>query len=62
MVRLPSGKTIRAYALEKDLDAKMVVSNKFSLEWPKKSGIVKEYPEIDKAAWFEADEPKLRPF
>lgn len=58
MVRQPSGKMIHAYALEKDLDEKMVVSNKFSLEWPKKSGIVKEYPEIDRAAWLNSEQGK----
>lgn len=59
-VRQPGGKMVHAYALEKDLDEKMVVSNKFSLEWPKKSGIMKEYPEIDRAAWFDAEEAKKK--
>jgi hypothetical protein len=36
------------------------VSNKFSLEWPKKSGIVKEYPEIDRAAWFDPEQAKKK--
>lgn len=54
-IRQLSGKMIHAYALEKDLDAEMAASNKFSLEWPKKSGIVKEYPEIDRAAWFDIE-------
>ena len=57
-VRQSSGKMVHAYALEKNLDEKMVVSNKFSLEWPKKSGIVKEYPEIDRAGWFDVDQAK----
>lgn len=54
-IRQSSGKMVHAYALKKNLDEKMVVSNKFSLEWPKKSGIVKEYPEIDRAAWFDVE-------
>lgn len=32
-----------------------MVSNKFSLEWPKRSGIMREYPEIDRAGWFEIE-------
>ena len=59
-IRQPSGKIVQVYALEKDLDEKIVVSNKFSLEWPKKSGIVKEYPEIDRAAWFDSEQAKKK--
>jgi predicted NUDIX family NTP pyrophosphohydrolase len=51
-LRQPSGKIVRAFALGKDLDETKVVSNKFSLEWPKDSGIMREYPEIDRAGWF----------
>jgi len=59
-IRQPSGKMVHAYALEKNLNAEMVMSNKFSLEWPKKSGIVKEYPEIDRAGWFDIDLAKKK--
>jgi predicted NUDIX family NTP pyrophosphohydrolase len=51
-LRQPSRKIVRAFALEKDLDETKIVSNKFSLEWPKDSGIMREYPEIDRAGWF----------
>lgn len=54
-IRQPSGKIVFAWAVEKDLDETKMVSNKFSLEWPKRSGIVGEYPEIDRAGWFEID-------
>lgn len=54
-IRQPSGKIVFAWAVEKDLDETKMVSNKFSLEWPKRSGIVREYPEIDRACWFEID-------
>ncbi|VVB71455.1 RNA pyrophosphohydrolase [uncultured archaeon] len=53
-------KTIRAHALQKDLDEKLVISNRFCLEWPKGSGIMKEYPEIDRACWFDADQAKKK--
>jgi predicted NUDIX family NTP pyrophosphohydrolase len=52
-LRQPSRKIIHAFALEKDLDETEAVSNKFSMEWPKDSGIVMEYPEIDRAGWFD---------
>lgn len=47
-----SGKIVHAWALQMDLDAGQVKSNTFSLEWPKGSGKVREYPEVDKGAWF----------
>jgi predicted NUDIX family NTP pyrophosphohydrolase len=50
-----SKKVIQVWALEKDLDVTKIVSNKFTLEWPKNSGIVNEYPEIEKASWFNID-------
>lgn len=59
-VRLSSGKIIHAYALEKDLDEKIVVSNKFTMEWPKKSGVMKQYPEIDRAAWLDLKQAKKK--
>jgi len=51
-LRLRSRKIVHAWALEKDLDETKVVSNKFRIEWPKGSGIIREFPEIDKASWF----------
>lgn len=51
-LKQPSNKIIHAWALEKDLDTSKIKSNTFTLEWPKNSGTVKEYPEIDKGEWF----------
>ncbi len=57
----PSGKKIvHAWAVEQDLDAARIVSNTFQLEWPKGSGQTKEFPEIDRAAWFDIGEAKQR--
>jgi predicted NUDIX family NTP pyrophosphohydrolase len=51
-VQQPSGKTIYAFAIEGDCDPAAVKSNTFTLEWPKGSGRIREYPEVDRAAWF----------
>ncbi len=51
-VKLSSGKTIYAWAVEGNLDASNINSNTFSLEWPPKSGQKQEFPEIDRAEWF----------
>jgi predicted NUDIX family NTP pyrophosphohydrolase len=48
----PSGKIISAWALEGDCDASAIRSNKFSMEWPPRSGKQQEFPEVDRAGWF----------
>lgn len=47
-----SGKIVHAWALQMDLDASQVRSNTFRLEWPKGSGKVQDYPEVDRGEWF----------
>lgn len=51
-LKQPSGKIIQAWALEGDCDAGAIRSNTFSLEWPPRSGLRQEFPEVDRAAWF----------
>ena len=60
-VKNKGGKLIYAWALEGDLDLAAFASNTFTLEWPPRSGQMREFPEIDRAAFFAlADaEPKL---
>lgn len=53
-------KIVHTWALEKDLDITNVVSNTFPLEWPKKSGKVHKYPEVDRAGWFEIELAKKK--
>ena len=55
-VKLKSGKTVFAWAVEFDIDVTLVKSNEFEVEWPPKSGSMKSFPEIDKAEWFQAAE------
>ena len=57
-VKLKSGKTIYAWALEGDLNEAAIISNEFEIEWPPKSGLKKSFPEVDKAAWFTMDMAK----
>jgi len=47
----PSGKVIRVWAVEGELDTASIRSNSFSLEWPPKSGRVQSFPEVDRALW-----------
>lgn len=46
------GKRVRAWAVPGDLDVTEVVSNRFEMEWPPRSGRRQSYPEVDRAAWF----------
>jgi predicted NUDIX family NTP pyrophosphohydrolase len=53
-----AGKVVHAWAVEGDLDADAVVSNTFLIEWPPKSGKMKEFPENDRAGWFTFDQAR----
>jgi predicted NUDIX family NTP pyrophosphohydrolase len=52
-VRQASGKRVTAWAIEADLDPASVRSNTFTIEWPRGSGRSQEFPEIDRAGWFD---------
>ena len=59
-VRQRSGKRVSAWALEGDLDPAAVRSNTFTVEWPPRSGRMQQFPEVDRAGWFAADEARRR--
>ena len=59
-VSLKSGKIIRAWAVEGDLDPEQAHSNEFEIEWPPKSGRKQMIPEVDRVAWFDLDEARRR--
>jgi predicted NUDIX family NTP pyrophosphohydrolase len=52
-VKQSGGKLIRVWALAADLDVSVIASNTFELEWPRGSGTLREYPEVDRADWFD---------
>jgi predicted NUDIX family NTP pyrophosphohydrolase len=54
-VRLRGGKLLLAWALAGDLDAAATTSNTFTMEWPPRSGQQREFPEVDRAGWFDPD-------
>ncbi|WP_025042169.1 NUDIX domain-containing protein [Nitrosospira briensis] len=56
----PGGKLIDAWATETDWDSSRLVSNTFSMEWPKGSGKMQAFPEVDRAEWFEISEATRR--
>ena len=60
LLKQSGGKTVHAWAVEGDLDPRQIKSNTFLLEWPKGSGRQKEFPEVDRAEWFDLAEAKRR--
>ena len=54
-LKQPSGKLVFAWALRSHFDPSSLKSNTFSMEWPPKSGWQREFPEVDKAAWFDVE-------
>ena len=50
-IRQSSGKRVRVWAGEGDCDVTTVTSNTFELEWPKGSGRLQQFPEVDRAEW-----------
>jgi predicted NUDIX family NTP pyrophosphohydrolase len=54
-VRQAGGKVVHAWALPGDLDVTRIVSNTFEIEWPPRSGKMKEFPEVDRAGWFDLE-------
>ena len=59
-IRQKSGKRVLAWAVEGDLDPATAVSNTFEMEWPPHSGRIREFPEIDRIAWFELSEARVK--
>lgn len=59
-VKQPSGKVLIVWAREGDFDASTAKSNLFEMEWPRGSGHIKQFPEIDRAAWFNTLEAKRK--
>ena len=52
-VKQKGGKVVHAWAVEGECDPSVVVSNMFAMEWPPRSGRRMEFPEIDRAEFFD---------
>jgi predicted NUDIX family NTP pyrophosphohydrolase len=60
--RQPGGKRVLVWAVEADppIDEGHLVSNLFSLEWPPRSGVFRQFPEVDRAGWFSIAEARQK--
>ena len=54
------GKKVFAWAIEGDINHEIITSNLFEIEWPPRSGKKQNFPEIDKASWFDIEIAKVK--
>ena len=59
-VKQPSGKVLTVFAVAADLDVSMARSNTFTMEWPKGSGRLQEFPELDRVAWLPVPDARVK--
>ena len=59
-VRQKGGKVVTAWAAEADFDPAGLQSNTFSMQWPPRSGVEREFPEVDRVEWFDPAEARRR--
>ena len=59
-LRQPSGKIVSAWAVQGDVDVSDVHSNTFEMEWPPRSGRTQEFPEVDRAEWFDVETARTK--
>jgi len=58
-VKQKGGKVVYAWACEGEFEGP-VRSNTFQMEWPPRSGKMREFPEVDRAEWFGLDEARVK--
>lgn len=59
-VKQPGGKIVVAWSVEGDVNAAAICSNRFSMEWPPRSRKMQEFPEVDRAGWFDLAEARRK--
>ncbi len=59
-LKQPSGKIVTAFAVRGDLDLADAHSNTFELEWPKGSGRMQAFPEVDRVDWFPVAQARIK--
>jgi len=59
-IRQRAGKVVDAWAAEAEFDPATLASNTFSMEWPPRSGSEQEFPEVDRAEWFDLERARKK--
>jgi predicted NUDIX family NTP pyrophosphohydrolase len=59
-IRQKAGKLVHAWAWEGDADPERVTSNTVQTEWPRGSGRLLTFPEVDRCAWFDPQVARVK--
>jgi predicted NUDIX family NTP pyrophosphohydrolase len=59
-VKQAGGKVVMAWAFQGDCDPHNLSSNVCQMEWPRRSGRMIEFPEVDRGGWFSLTEARKR--
>ena len=59
-VKQKGGKIVHAWVFEGDCDPAALQSNTFTMEWPPRSGQQMEFPEVDRADFFDMEKAKRK--
>lgn len=59
-IRQRAGKIVHAWAFEGDADPAAIVSNSMTTEWPRGSGRMITFPEVDRCSWFDSESARGR--
>jgi predicted NUDIX family NTP pyrophosphohydrolase len=54
------GKVVSAWGVEADFDPGRLRSNTFTMEWPPRSGLIREFPEVDRAEWLTLEQARAK--
>jgi predicted NUDIX family NTP pyrophosphohydrolase len=60
VIKQAGGKTVAAWAFERDCDPRHLKSNLCQIEWPPRSKRLIEIPEVDCGGWFSISEAQKR--
>jgi predicted NUDIX family NTP pyrophosphohydrolase len=59
-IKQKGGKIVHAWAFNGDCDPSTIASNNFTMEWPPKSGRQMEFPEMDRAEFFDVEKARTK--
>lgn len=59
-LKQPSGKIVTTFAVPGDFELAGFASNLFTMEWPRGSGRLQQFPELDRAGWFPLDQAAVK--
>jgi predicted NUDIX family NTP pyrophosphohydrolase len=59
-IKQPSGKRLTVFAIGATLNVRNAQSNTFEMEWPKGSGRIQAFPEVDRVGWFSIEQARAK--